>query len=72
MSQAGRAFQEKQEEAQFHYDNCEIEQENDRDSGTTAWCIEHEVDVTECLPDAPEWDYEAGAEFEEALNAGKN
>lgn len=56
--------------ALWHYRNCELEYENDGDDSGARWCeaycIDHSVNVTECLP---EYDWENTGEFEEAREA---
>lgn len=51
MSIVKRLLEQKRQEAQFHYDNCELEYETDEGYITSMWCDEHKVDVTECLPE---------------------
>lgn len=57
MGLTKRIWQSTAEEAEWHFKHCTIGQEDDRDSGTTAWCEEHRIDVTDCLPDyEPDYD----------------
>jgi hypothetical protein len=68
MSQTTNKILDEKQNKQWHYDHCELDREDDRDSGTTMWCIKHEIDVTECMPD---FDYEPDLydESEANLNA---
>ena len=53
---------EKKQDALWHYKNCTIERQDDPESGTEAWCDEHKVDVTECLPG---YDYDPYDNYQE-------
>ena len=67
MGMSKRIFQTKREEAQWHYKHCEIETDTDPGWGTSGWCVEHNIDVTEFLADNyNDYDHEAGSDFEEA------
>ena len=54
MSLTTNALLKKQEETQWHYEHCEIEE--DRNEIPAAYCTKHGVDVTECLPEPIEPD----------------
>lgn len=55
MGGSKRTFMALQEEKQWHFNNCHIEYDNDPDSGTSAWCDEHKIDVTSVLPEEAEY-----------------
>ena len=54
MGYTKKLYQELQEKAQWHFDHCEWEYEPNEIPA--AYCTEHGVDVTECLPEPIEPD----------------
>ena len=53
MGATKRLFQQEQDKKRWHYEHCTIEYESDKELGTSAYCVEHDIDVTDVLPDNP-------------------
>ena len=58
MSASKNTAIEQKQKAQWHYDNCTIETEQEYlgECGYNAYCVEHLVDVTSCMPEPIEPD----------------
>ena len=61
---------EQKQKSQWHYEHCSIEHE--RNEIPAAWCQEHLVDVTECLPEPIEPDAYDNSEENEGYASTKD